>query len=61
METSERKLSRQLLTKMIFQERLYVGDPRLLKIPQLKQWLLRRNTSTKGKKVDFVLRYADNG
>lgn len=36
-------------------------DPRSLKIPELKRWLLCRNASTKGKKADLVLRYADIG
>jgi len=31
-------------------------DPSSLKIPELKHWLICRNASTKGKKVDFVLR-----
>ena len=31
-------------------------DPRSLKIPELKRWLICRNASTKGKKADLVLR-----
>ena len=31
--------------------------PNSLKIPELKQWLLCRNASTRGKKADLVLRY----
>ena len=31
-------------------------DPSSLKIAELKQWLLCRNASTKGKKADLVLR-----
>lgn len=31
-------------------------DPNLLKIPELKWWLMCRNASTKGKKSNLVLR-----
>ena len=33
-------------------------NPETLKIPELKQWLLCRGASTKGRKADLVARYA---
>ncbi len=31
-------------------------DPSLLKVPELKRWLLCRGASVRGKKADLVLR-----
>ena len=42
-------------------ESLCGRDPRSLKIPKLKQSLSCKNASTKGKKADLVLGYADIG
>ena len=35
--------------------------PNNFKVPELKQWLLCRNASTRGKKADLVLRYVSLG
>ena len=34
---------------------LHGRDPNSLKIPELKQWLICRNASTKGKKAELAL------